>query len=127
VSFDIFLQAFESGEAVPANGIAAMSVLEPHIRSRDDDWCRITLADGEADVFGVADPSSGLMFNHIGGALAWDVIVEVARHGRFVIMPVGCSTCVLSKDDIGDVPAGLDDGAIVIGSGADLIQVVTSR
>ena len=58
MSFDIFLQGFQHGDAASGDGDAAMEVLAPFITSGDATGWRIVTDDGEAEVYG-SDPSRG--------------------------------------------------------------------
>jgi hypothetical protein len=52
-------------------------------------------------------------------------MVQVARATGYVIMPVGCPVCVLDEDAVADLPLELRDTALVVSSGADVLQAVT--
>jgi hypothetical protein len=78
MSFDIFLQCFKDGEAAPGNPEAARQALEPYLAGAPDEgYALVRTADGEADVYGVG--SDHLMFNHPGGEVIWQVMVDVAK------------------------------------------------
>ena len=79
MSFDIFLQGFRRGEPEPGDGDAAMDLIAPLIAQRADDWALVTTDDGEAEVFGIDQPSTGIMFNHVTGIAAWSLLFDVAR------------------------------------------------
>jgi hypothetical protein len=123
MSFDIFLQSFKDGEATQGNPEAARLALEPYLAGAlEEGYARIRTADGEADVYGVG--SDSLMFNHAGGESIWQVMVDVARAAEWVIMPVGFPVCVMREDMISELPAELQDAALVISSGADLRDAI---
>lgn len=124
MSFDIFLQGFRAGDAADGDGAAALSVLEPLILERDGSWARIGTADGEADVYGLDSPETGLMFNHVTGRAAWDVIHAVASDAGFVVMPVGCPTLVVDDARRAELPDGLADEVVLVRSGADILDAI---
>jgi hypothetical protein len=124
VSFDIFLQGFRCGEHELGEGDAAMELIAPLISQRDGGWARLATDDGEADVFGIDQPSTGLMFNHVSGLAAWSLLFEVARVGGFAVMPIGCATCVVDAEMLGELPAELAPDAIVVSSGDELLMAV---
>jgi hypothetical protein len=126
VSFDIFLQAFEGGAAGRASDQPVLDVLEPLIADREGGWARIATADGEADVHGLDDPGSGLMINHASGRAVWDLMFELARAAGFVVMPVGCGTCVVSEAARAELPEGVPEPVVTVRSGADLLRAVES-
>jgi hypothetical protein len=123
VSFDIFFQRFENGEAARGDASVALAVLEPLVRERAEGWARIVTADGEADVY-MSDPASGLMVNHASGRDVWDVMFELARATGFVVMPIGCGTCVVDESSKADLPDGVPEPIVLIASGADLRAAV---
>ena len=98
LSYDVFLQAFRHGDAATTDGAAAFAILEPRISDRDEGWARVRTADGGADVYGIDDPSTGLMVNHAEGHRIWDVVHDLALAVGYAVMPVGCPTCVASDD-----------------------------
>ena len=124
VSFDVYLQGFRDGEAEQGSGDAALDLITPLISRRTADWARVATDDGEADVFGIDQPSTGLMFNHLSGDAAWSLVFQVARAGGFAIMPVGCPTCVVSAEMLRALPDELASDAIVVSSGDDLLAAI---
>jgi hypothetical protein len=125
VSFDIFLQAFEDGDAGRGDADAVVAALNPMIAQRGKGWVHIRTGDGSADVYGTDDPGSGLMFNHVEGRDAWDVIYDVARLAKFVVMPVGCGTLLPDDAMRRDLPDGIPEPVLLIRSGADIVRIVT--
>ena len=93
VSFDVFFQRFSNGETDPGGGDAMRRVLEPFIVSekREHRFARIELGDGGADVYLDGDD---MMANHVTGLQAWDLLVQGALEAGWVILPVGCPTCI---------------------------------
>lgn len=126
MSFDVFLQGFRSGESTPGDSEAVHEVIDPLVVAQGEGWVRIGTTDGEADVYGMDDPASGLMVNHISGAAAWEVVFQVALSARLAVIPVGCSTCVPAAEMAADLPPELAEGATVVTSGADILGVVRS-
>jgi hypothetical protein len=122
VSFDIFFQRFDETNADPA---AVMAVLEPFVVEAEDrfHFVRVRLADGEADVY-LSDPSSGLMINRASGRAVWDLMYDLAVAGRFVVLPVGCGTCVPDAAMVDELPDYAPPPVTVIASGAELLHVV---
>ena len=59
MSFDIFFRRFDAGVLARSDSAAVLAVLEPLVDDHGDGWVHITTADGEADVYGMADPASG--------------------------------------------------------------------
>ena len=126
MSYDVFLQAFRRGEAATTDGAAAFAILEPAISGRDGGWACVRTADGGADVYGIDDPSTGLMVNHAEGHRIWDVVHDLALAAGYAVMPVGCPTCVTSDDVRKHLPTGIAESAIVVGSGAEIRAAIES-
>ena len=83
---------------------------------------RVHTPDGEAAVYGAG--RDALMINQASGQIIWQIMVDVARVADWVITPVGCPVCVLREKMINDLPAELQDDAVVVGSGAEVLDVV---
>lgn len=102
-----------------------MAVLDPLIVERDEKgWAVIQTDDGTADVYGVDTPDRGLMFNHVGGRTAWDVIYAVADAAGFVVMPVGCGTLLVDEATRRELPDGIPEPVVPIRSGADILSAI---
>jgi len=124
VSFDIFLQDF--AETPEDRSSEVLQVLSPLMQESGQ---QITTSDGEADVYGASDlPLTGLMFTHIAGEAAWDVIFQVALAAGWVVMPVGFPVLVPEARLVDSIPAELRDmGIDVVGSGADILRIVLNH
>jgi len=84
----------------------------------------VRVGDGEADIY-LRD--GGMMANHISGHDPWDLLVQGARAANWVIIPVGCPTCLTQPDQRGELPEGLDDDVVVVDTGAGLLAVIESH
>ena len=123
MSVDIFLQDFS---AEPADRSATIGPILAALL--DSSGTRITTSDGAADVYGLVDsPVIGLMFNHVDGDAAWDVIYEIALAAKWVVMPVGCAVCVPSEELADSIPEELREMSFeLVRSGADILRLVRS-
>jgi hypothetical protein len=69
VSFDIFLQAFERGDAADRDGgDVRRLLLARSAGGPDGGFARLIVGDGRADVYGIPDvgePPAGLMLKHV--------------------------------------------------------------
>ena len=124
MSFDVFLQAFQSREAAAGNGAAALDVLEPHIADRDDGFAHLVTSDGGADLYGIDDPSSGLTINHASGDTIWQIVVDAAVAGGFFIIPVGCPTAAVGGVDSAHLPAELGADVVPVTTGTELAALI---
>jgi hypothetical protein len=123
VSFDVYLQDF-SDEQPDRSESVGRRIIGPLLDARGHN---VITADGSAAVYGAGDvPLNGLMFNHIDGELAWDVIFEAAVEGEWVIMPIGGPVCIVREEDADTVPEELRAvGLVVVRSGAELRRAAT--
>lgn len=123
MSFDIFLQDFSAESADRS------AVIDPIVAALvDSSGPRIVTSDGTADVYGLAEsPVIGLMFNHVDGDAALDVIYEIALAAKWVVMPVGCAVCVPSEEIVDSIPEDLREmGFELVRSGADILRLLRS-
>ena len=122
MSFDVFLTRFHDGD--DGGGNAAVRVaLAPHlVRVGNGDIWHLRTGDSQADVYGLDQPS-GFMANHIGDAI-WDLLVEAARVGRFVILPMSGPACVVDPDHVEDLPPDAREAAVVVQNGAQLLAAI---
>ncbi len=126
MSFDVFLQAFQGGHDADGDPSAVLRVLSPYFEQPPDDnaFVRLVTTDGDADVYGIGRPSAAMMWNHVAGTHAWNLMYEVAREAGLVIMPVGCPTCVCRPEQVEDLPVELRDPVRVVKSGADVLRAI---
>jgi len=124
MSFDIFLRSFSAGESSSVDASAVKSVLDAHVAATDDGWARIQTTDGGAELFGYDTLEDGFMITHTVGSAIWDLLVTVASIQPLAITPVGCPTCVTDRSMLVDLPPEIAGGALVISTGAELLQVI---
>jgi hypothetical protein len=110
VSFDVFFQGFIAGEPAERGGALMREVLAPHISEEDETFLRVRVGDGEADIY-LSD--GGMMANHISGYGPWDLLVQGARAANWVIIPVGCPTCLTKPAQQEELPEELADVVVV--------------
>lgn len=123
MSFDLYLQGFSDAHADRSESVGR--ILDPLL---DAQRHNVLTKDGSAAVHGAEEnPLTGLMFTHVVGDLAWDVIFEVAVAGHWVVMPVGGPICLVRPELADSVPADLQDLAVVVvHSGLELRAAATS-
>jgi hypothetical protein len=123
VSFDVFFQGFIAGESSEYGAAQMREVLAPHVSEEDGAFLRVRVGDGEADIY-LHD--GGMMANHIEGSDPWDLLVRGAKAANWVIIPVGCRTCLTQPGQMEELPEGLDDDVVFIETGADLRAAIES-
>lgn len=96
-------------------------VLQPFIVREDAEFAQVEYGDGSADVYLGGD---AMMANHISGERPWDLLVKGARASGWVIMPTGTPVCVIDERQRPHLPEGLDDGAILVQTGEELLRVI---
>jgi len=123
VSFDIYFQGFRGGGPVPGGGDRMRAVLEPHASRQEppSNFWLVQIGDGTADVYLDDDH---MMANRISGQDPWDLLVKGAQAAGWVIMPVGCPTCLTQQGQLRELPEELQEPVAVVNSGADLVAVV---
>jgi hypothetical protein len=82
------------------------------------------LARGEADVYGIDNGATGLMFDYLSGIAAYALPYDVALRAGFVVMPVGCPPCIPDRAMEDHLPPELAGRAVVIESGDDLKRII---
>lgn len=122
MSYDIFLQRFDHGDAAPFDPTAVADVLDSLVVERRGGFARLETADGEADVYGL-DGTASLMVNHATGEAIWDVLVDVATAGHLAIL-LGNTTVVPDERVIEHLPVELSHSVEISRSGADLLWVI---
>jgi hypothetical protein len=66
----------------------------------------------------------GMLANHITGRDPWDLLVKGAGAAGWVILPVGCPTCLTHEDQERDLPDELRERVVIVRSGADLLRAI---
>jgi hypothetical protein len=103
MSFDVFFQGFLAGESSERGGAQIREVLAPRIGEEYEHFFRVRVGDGEADIY-LHD--GGMMANHIEGRDPWDLLVQGAKAANWVIIPVGCPTCLTQPGQMEELPEG---------------------
>ena len=125
VSFDVFFQGFADGDARSGGGERMLEVLRPFIAREDpaSSYRQIVYGNGEAGVY-LRD--GGMMANHVCGTNPWELLVQGAQAARWVILPVGCPTCLTDDGQRNHLPGGLAQGVVMVVTGVDLLRAITS-
>ena len=123
MSFDVFFQGFDKGEPVPGGGSRMRDVLAPCIKREEPgtSFLLIEVGDGDADVYLDDDD---MLANHVTGRDPWDLLVKGAAAAGWVILPVGCPTCLTHEDQEHDLPDELRERVVIVRSGADLLRAI---
>lgn len=128
VSFDIHLQRV----AEEADDREVWTLLEQAWDAPPDQYgySRVRRGIGEADLYAAQPGESldSLMFSRpAGGTEIFDLIVDVARAGRMVIMPAGCPPCVTDDGGLRTFPDDIAEALghpVVVTDGSELLELV---
>ena len=123
VSLDVYFQRFVDGDSSPGGGDRMLEVLRSFIAREEPEhhFLLIERGDGSADVYLDDDD---MMANHVSGSDPWELLVLGARTAGWVILPVGCTTCITDEAQRIHLPEGLDEDVALVVTGADLLQVI---
>ena len=124
MSFDVYFQRFVHGDADPGGGEQMHHVLQPFIVREEPEhhFALVKVGDGTADVYLDGDD---MMANRISGERPWDLlVVEGARAAGWVILPVGCPTCITDEAQREHLPEGLDEDVALVATGEELLRVI---
>ena len=127
MSFDVFFRRFRDGDAEPGGCDQMRQILDPFVvreEEHEHSFLRVEYGDGSAVVYLNSD---AMMANHISGWDPWDLLVEGARAAGWVIMPVGCPTCLTDQAQRIHLPEDLNEGVALVANGQDLLRVIQSR
>jgi hypothetical protein len=125
MSFDVFFQRFLHGERHPGGGDLMREILKPYIVRDvpDQQFAYVEIGDGSADIY---LDQNDMLANHVSGEDPWDLMVRGARAADWVIVPVGCSTCITDESQRAHLPQELGHDVALVKSGADLLGVIRS-
>lgn len=101
-----------------------LRILAPHVIEADGSFLRVRFGDGEADVYLNDD---GMMANHVSDRGPWELLVEGAKAANWVIMPMGCPTCLTHPGQREELPDELGDDLAFVDGGAELLLVIESH
>ncbi|MGW5190742.1 hypothetical protein ACWEOO_15940 [Kribbella sp. NPDC004138] len=125
MSFDVYFQRFRDGDAEPGGGERMREVLDRFIGREEPEhsFLLVDYHDGSADVYLDGD---SMMANHITGQKPWELLVEGARAAEWVIMPVGCPTCLTDEAQHIHLPESLNKDVALVRTGEELLHVIRS-
>ncbi|MBD7917174.1 hypothetical protein H9657_02630 [Cellulomonas sp. Sa3CUA2] len=126
MSFDVFAQRMVNGELAVTDSDALRALIDPYVKSTEpeSDFAQLQFDDGTADLYGIGEPGSGFMVNHVSGRLAWDLIAKVAATGDMTLMAPGVPPMIFDESVRAHLPEGLGDEAVVVASGADIVRML---
>lgn len=84
-------------------------------------FLQVQHGDGGADVY-LSDDS--MMANHVVGEDLGDLLVQGAQAANWVILPIGCPTCLTAPGQLEQLPGGLEQNVVGVATGAELRAVI---
>ncbi|UQU67563.1 hypothetical protein COUCH_15375 [Couchioplanes caeruleus] len=128
MSFDLFVQRFENGDAAAMDGIAFRAVWGPYVDRTEpefDLWHVHVDDGGVAEIYGgVADESfPSLMISRFSRGCVLDLLVEFAALADAVVLPQGCPTLLVREDQRRHLPEELGADAVIVRGGADVERI----
>ncbi|MEU0548806.1 hypothetical protein [Micromonospora sp. NPDC005979] len=129
MSYDLFVQRFEQGDAAPMAADAFLAVFESRVDRREpqDRYRHISADDGgTADLYAdLADDTLGsLMISRFSFGAVLDMLVTFIGLADAVVLPPGCPTLLAHEGQRHHLPEELRAGALVIRSGADVERIL---
>jgi hypothetical protein len=125
MGFDIFVQGFRHGEPHERDAKAIRRALAPYLVEMPNGW-NLRFRASDAEIYGVDDLATGFMVTHANGDDIFDLLVHVAAACDLVIYPVGVPAAVTRKEQLDHLPDALRDNAVLVTSGAELIELIKS-
>src|ERR687894_1987712 len=125
MSWDVYFQGFRDGDASVGGGDVMRRILEPFVIHSEPDqaFLEVQYGDGTADVH---LSTNHMTANHIEGHDPWQLLVEGATAAGWVILPVGCPTCITDEAQRAHLPDFLGDEAVLVTSGDMVVSVIES-
>lgn len=127
MSFDVYAQRFVDGEPVDEDSGLVRDLVAPHVARIESgsDFAELHFDDGTADFYGIANPGTGFMVNHISGDRAWDLLARVASGGDMVLMAPSVPPMIFNDAARRHLPVALQDEVVVLATGADILRTIT--
>lgn len=129
MSYELFVQRFEDGDAGLMTVAAFRRVWGPFADRRDprhDYWHVLAPDDGEADLYARlgADTFDSLMISHFSEGKILDLLVDFITAADAVVLPPGCPTLMAHEGQRRHLPEELRADAVVVQSGPGIRQVL---
>jgi hypothetical protein len=128
MSYDMFVQGFDGGDAAPIPS-SAFDVFRPHIdrAEAEHDFWHVRAPDGgEADIYGdvTSGTFGGFMISHFSPGDVLDLLAEFTIRAGAVILPQDGPAMMTAETQRQHLPDGFGDDAIVVRSGEDIQHVI---
>ncbi|MBG6103922.1 hypothetical protein IW249_004336 [Micromonospora vinacea] len=131
MSYDMFVQRFEQGDAAPLSADAFRAVFVPWAERQEPQhgYWHISADDGgTADVYATLtdDTLCSLMLSRFSAGAILDMLVTFVGLADAVVLPPGCPTLLAHEGQRYHLPADLRADAVVVQAGADVERILQS-
>ncbi|MGI5524017.1 hypothetical protein ACQEUX_24215 [Micromonospora sp. CA-259024] len=131
MSYDMFVQRFEQGDAAPMAGDAFLAAFEPRVDRREPQhsYWHISADDGgTANIYAALadDALDSLMISRFSVGAVLDLLVKFIGLADAVVLPPGCPTLLAHEGQRHHLPEELRADAVVVQAGADVERVLQS-
>jgi hypothetical protein len=127
VSYDVFLQRFQGGEAATVDSPEVWALLEAawDVAPDEHGYCLVRRGEDEGDLYAEqrGRPLESLMFNHAGPGI-YELMFELAVAGDMVIMPPDAGPFLVREEQRSALPRDLAEEAVVVENGAALVRAI---
>ncbi|GIJ49419.1 hypothetical protein Val02_63050 [Virgisporangium aliadipatigenens] len=129
MSYDLFVQRFENGDAAAMDGIAFRAVWGPYVDRTEpefDLWHFQVDDGGGAEIYGgvAGETFDSLVISRFSPGRVLDLLVEFAAAADAVVMPPGCPTLLVREDQRRHLPEELRADAVIVRGGADVERIL---
>jgi hypothetical protein len=124
MSYDMFVQGFDAGDAAPMPS-SAFDVFRPHVDRADSGhhfWHMRTPDGGEADIYADVTPGTfdSFMISRLSAGLPLDLLAEFTIRASAVILAPGGPAMLTAEAQRQHLPDHFQRDAIVVRNGDDI-------
>lgn len=125
MSFDLFIQRFENGDAATFPRADFDAVFGPYVTSREPDFVKVEFPDGSGSDVYIDDAEAiySIMFNHFGGDAFLDALYRLTARCKLAIYwPAPGNPIAITDQSVKPhLPKDFaEDSVRIVGSGAEI-------
>lgn len=128
MSYNVHLFRFQRGECVDIDAARLMELIQPLIiwsDERDEEHVRLRAPDGgEADLYGVGEDASVLLFSRWRFGDVCELTAKLARELDMVIVPPDRPVMIIAERQRAHLPEDMAAEAVVVRTGADPQRII---
>ncbi len=130
MSFELFVQGFDDGEAVPLPS-SAFDVFLPHVDRTQPEfhyWHVRTPDGGDAGLYADVTPGTfdGLTISRFSGGDPLDLLAEFVVRAGAVILAPGGPAMLTAEAQRAHLPGDFQENAVVVRSGDDIRETLST-